>query len=144
MWKAKTGEKLSTFLSCPASNIYESKSWLSQIYARVKGNTDQHFPHSLVETLIIPIFSFKHADSFGSNETMRQFETRCSSNKFSRVAFASVANKFEFGSKLYTNWLFTKFWSLHLVKPVINFSGNSNITWVGGCLSKCYFHIQIH
>lgn len=144
MRKANTGKKLSTLLSCLASNIYESKSWFSQIYARVKGNTEQHFLHSLVETLIIPNSSFKHADAFSLNETMRQFETRCSSNKFSRVAFTSVANKFEFGSELYTDWIFTKFWSLHLVEPFINFSANSNITWMGGCLNKRYFHIQIH
>lgn len=39
-------------------------------------NTDQYFLYSLVEILIIPNSSFKHADSFGLNETMRQFETK--------------------------------------------------------------------
>lgn len=70
------------------------------------------------------------------NKTTRQFEARGSSNKFSTVASTSVSNKFQFGSKLHSSWIFMKFWSLLLVKSFRNFSRDSNIVWVGSCLNK--------
>lgn len=70
------------------------------------------------------------------NKTMRKFETRCSSNKFSTVASTSASNNFQFVRKLYSNSIFTKFWSLLLFKSFCYFSKDSNIVWVWSCLNK--------
>lgn len=117
----------------------ESKSWLSQIYARVNCNMDQPFLHRLVETLIIPISSFNYVDFFVClHYAIRQFEQDAVQINSAESSLTQWQTSLNLAAN-YTLTRFTEFSRLHLVKLFINFSGNSNITWVGGCLNKRFF-----